>query len=519
MLIGGALYLIVDTLRVARSSAGMARLEKALAALLVPAVLLTGGYFASGPEPAAQPSVARDLIALAPRFAPERVALEPASDRPRVILLGIDGGEWGRIERGIARGGLPTFERLMRGGVRASPATLTPTYSPAIWTSVVTGVPPDVHGIDVFYLFQLPRLGVQQLYIPRGLGVVKQFLNLTGDLKRVPVTSSMRRRKAIWNLADEAGLKSAVVGLWATWPPEPLEHGLLVSDHASLARRYEWLSRRKTSRLTSGTTMYPASLEERFAALQREPSSVTREELGQFIDVDDAVWEEFEQAPAFSKGSDISAFRSSHLNDAFYLSVAEQIWEEDQPDLMIVYIKATDELSHFFYQADMVYRGEAPEGEDFGLSPVELERYGPVIDRIYAWTDQQIARLVELVDSDPNTLLIVVSDHGWEREPDGGYNHNFAPPGILILYGADVCVEGCPPLQQTSIYDVTPTILQQLGLPLSDELAGVPLPAFRTPRPTTSVAMYGPPLSAGGAVASDIDPELTEKLEALGYLD
>jgi predicted AlkP superfamily phosphohydrolase/phosphomutase len=447
------------------------------------------------------------------------VALEPARDRPRVILLGIDGADWDRIERSIARAGLPSFERLMRGGVRASPTTLTPTYSPAIWTSIVTGVPPEVHGIDVFYLFQLPRLGVRQIYIPRGLGVVQQFLNLTGDLKRVPVTSSMRRRKAIWNLADEAGLKSAVVGLWATWPPEPLEHGLLVSDHASLARRYEWLSRRKTSRLTAGTTMYPAELEQRFAALQRDPSSVSRDELGQFLEVDDAVWEEFQKATSFSKGVDISAFRSSHLNDSFHLSVAEQIWLQDEPDLMVVYIKAIDELSHFFYKADMAYRGEVPQGEDLGLSPVEIERYGPVVDRIYAWTDRQIAPLVDLVDRDPNTLLIVVSDHGWEKEPDGGYNHNFAPPGILILYGADICVEGCPPLEETSIYDVTPTILQQLGLPLSEELVGVPLPAFRTPRPTTSVAMYGPPLSAGGAVASDIDPELTEKLEALGYLD
>ena len=509
-----ALYLIVDTVRSRRAAGPRVRaLERAGAALAVPAVLLAGAYGVAGREPRA-PGEAFDVVSLAPLFAPEpEQSLEPASTRPRVLLLGLDGASWDRVERGIDEGRLPTFERLVRGGVRAPLETLVPTYSPAIWTSMTTGVRPDVHGIDTFYMFQVPRLGVGRLDIPRGLDLVEEFLTATGELVRVPVTSSLRRSKAIWNLADEAGLTTAVLGLWATWPPEPLEHGLVLSDHASLARRYEWLNRRKTSRLTPGPTTYPPELAARFESLQRAPASVTREELGQFLTVDDAVWAEFQEARRFSKAVDLSAFRSSHLNDEFYLRSAVRIWEEDRPDLMVVYAKAIDELSHFFYEMGV------PEAARLGHSPEEIARYGPVVDRAYTWTDREIAPLVELVDRDPSALLIVVSDHGWEREPDGGYDHNDGPPGILILYGADVCSSGCPDPGELSILDVAPTVLERLGLPLSLELPGRPIRAFRNPYATRTVARYGPPLGKGGAVPSEIDPELREKLRALGYMD
>ena len=492
-------------------------LERLLALLAVPAVLLGGTYFLVGDRPATHAVGANfraaDLLALAPQFAPEAVPLVARDVHPRIIILCLDGASWDRVERGIAAGRLPTFERLVEGGRTASLATLTPTYSPAIWTTVVTGVPPATHGIDTFYVFELPRFDVDRLRVPEGLDLIEEFLTASGELRRVPVTSSMRRRKALWNLADEAALKTATVGLWATWPPEPLEHGLVVSDHASLAKRQEWLDRRKSSELSRGVSMFPLELEARFAPLQRPASSVTRAELGEFLDVDDAVWSEFQAAESFTKENRLSAFRSSHLNDGFYYAAAEAIWVEDEPDLMFVYTKAIDELSHFFYRASV------PEAPELGWSEAEIARYGGVVDRAYEWTDRRIAPLVELVDADPNTLLIVLSDHGWEREPDGNYNHNHAPPGILILYGADVCRGDCAPLVEPSVFDITPTVLERLGLPLSEELRGRPLPAFDNPRPVQTVAVYGPPLHGGGAVGSELDEEMTEKLRALGYLD
>ena len=230
--------------------------------------------------------------------------------------------------------------------------------------------------------------------------------------------------------------------------------------------------------------------------------------------MDQKVWSEFGEARSFSKQVTLSAFRSSHLNDAFFLTVALELWRERMPDLLVVYAKAIDELSHFFYNASI------PEAAEFGWTEEEIRRYAGVVNSTYAWTDRQLAPLVDAVDRDGRTVLIVVSDHGWEKEPDGGYNHNDAPPGILIIYGAGVCQENCPALRDAGIFDIAPTILERLRLPISDELPGRPLlEAFTQPQEIKRVERYGARLNQARAAVSPIDSELTEKLDALGYME
>jgi hypothetical protein len=516
MLAAAALALGWSLWRRAEAGPGWLRLERALAWLAPPALLLALAFFASGPAPRG-PAREGDLIAPTPRFAAEpepALAAAAAGPRSRVLVVGLDGASWDRIERGVAAGRLPTFERLVLGGRRAPLGTLYPTHSPLIWNTIATGVPPDEHGIEDFYLTQLPRLDVELLRIPHSLDLLEDALQGIGELRRVPVTSGLRRRKALWNLADEAGLRSAVIGFWASWPPEPLRHGVVVSDHASLARRREWLDRGKTSTLTAGSTTHPRELEAELAPFQRSPDSVTREELARFLPVDDALWREFQAVREFSKEVDLSAFRSSHLNDAFYLAAARRLWDAKRPDLLFVYARAIDELSHFFYEAGV------PEAAQLGRSPEEIARYGGVVDRVYEWTDAELAPLVDAVDRDGDAVLIVVSDHGWEREADGGYNHNLRPPGILLVYGAGVCARDCPPLGDATVFDVAPTVLERLRLPISEELRGRPLvEAFDEARPVVRVAAYGRALGRARNVASDVDEALTEKLEALGYVE
>lgn len=516
MLTAASAALVWSFARRPEAGRGLRRFERALACVAPLAALLAAGFFAMSPSER-EATGSAELIAPTPRFAAEpapALAAVGTAPRSRVMVVGLDGASWDRIERGVAAGWLPTFERLMLRGRRAPLGTLYPTHSPLIWNTIATGVPPDEHGIEDFYLTQLPRLDVELLRIPQSLGFLEDTLDGLGELRRVPVTSSLRRRKALWNLADEAGLRSAVIGFWASWPPEPLRHGVVVSDHASLARRREWLDRGKTSSLTAGSTTHPPELEAELAPLQRSPDSVTREELGSFLPVDDALWREFQEVREFTKEVDLSAFRSSHLNDAFYFAVARRLWESERPDLLFVYARAIDELSHFFYEAGV------PEAAELGRSPEEIARYGSVVDRVYAWTDAKLAPLVAAVDRDPEAVLIVVSDHGWEREPDGSYNHNDRPPGILIVYGAGVCVKDCPPLRDPTVFDVAPSVLERLRLPLSQELRGRPLvEAFVEPHRLVRVARYGRPLDRARNLASDVDRELTEKLEALGYVE
>ncbi|MFQ5698736.1 MAG: alkaline phosphatase family protein [Myxococcota bacterium] len=508
--------LLVSVVRHPALRQGLLRSERVLAAGLVLAAIGSGVYVAKASPRARSSSAPVDLSRLAPRFTPEPEPLEASLRRDRrILLVGLDGASWDRIERGVATGDLPTFARLMRRGRHVPLHSFVPTYSPLIWTSIVTGVPPEVHGVDEFYLIELRSLGIDRLHLRKAYSPVRSLLDSFGDLRRIPVTSTLRKSKAIWNLADEAGLRSAVLGLWATWPPERLAHGLVVSDHASLARRYEWLVRHKTSTLTPGTTTWPPALEDRLADLQRDPMSVTREELAEFMPVDDATWAEFQAARRFSKAEPLSAFRSTFLNDGFFLAAAERLWTEANPQLMVVYARAIDELSHFFYDA-------SADDATRWWSTHDVDRFEHVVDRTYAWTDRWLARLVELVDRDPRTLLIVCSDHGWEWEPENGkYDHNLAPDGILILYGNDVCTSaGCPLERQASVYDIAPTILERLGLPLSDELVGRPLRwPFRSSGETLRVAHYQGRSNAVHSLASEIGRDLNQQLRALGYAD
>jgi hypothetical protein len=515
-LVLAAVVVAARSLRRAPAPPGLLRFERALVLALVPAALGVAAYASRGLPASSDASAPRDVLAFAPRFAaepPEAFARTNAPNRPRVLLIGLDGADWVRIERGVAAGRLPTFATLLARGVAAPLRSAEPTYSPRIWTSIATGATPAEHGIESFYLEQLPRLGVESLQLRRGLGVARAALEAAGELRFVPVTSSLRRRKALWNLADEAGLRSAVIGLWATWPPEALEHGVVVSDHASLARQQEWLDRGKTSAEAQVTT-WPPELAKELAPLQRPADSVTREELARFVALDDETWRAFEATRRFSKEVPLSAFRSSHLNDHFHARAAEWIWRERRPDLLFLYLRAVDELSHFFFEAGV------PEAESLGWSREDARRFGGVVDAAYEATDRALASLVGDALADGETLVVLVSDHGWERERDGRYDHNDAPPGIVVFAGAGVCTEACPPLDDPSIYDIAPTLLERLGLPISEELRGRPLrEAFATPRDATRVATYGARLGGSRAVASQHDAALREKLEALGYVE
>ena len=122
------------------------------------------------------------------------------------VVVGIDGGAWKVIDTLVARGELQHFRALAERGTRA---VLRTEYnaSPVIWTTIATGVRPKVHGITDFV-------------VPTAQG-------------DVPVSSTLRRVPALWNMLTRAHRRVAVLGWWATWPAEEVD-GLVASDRALL---------------------------------------------------------------------------------------------------------------------------------------------------------------------------------------------------------------------------------------------------------------------------------------------
>src|SRR6185503_11210579 len=124
------------------------------------------------------------------------------------LFVGLDGADWDLLDGYIASGTMPNLAALAREGRTGALTTIQPPLSPLVWTTEMTGVSPLEHGILDFTRFD-PRTG-----------------------EREPISRAERRVPAVWNMASAAGRSVAVLGLWATWPAEPVR-GLLVADRFS----------------------------------------------------------------------------------------------------------------------------------------------------------------------------------------------------------------------------------------------------------------------------------------------
>ncbi|MDQ2868132.1 MAG: alkaline phosphatase family protein [Verrucomicrobiota bacterium] len=123
----------------------------------------------------------------------------------RVLLVGWDSADWKIIQPLLDRGELPVLQRLIEGGVMGNLASLRPMISPMLWTSIATGKRPYRHGVCGFI-------------------EVDYEMNTV-----VPVSASTRKCRAVWDILHEAGLRTHVIGWFATHPAEPI-NGVCVSD-------------------------------------------------------------------------------------------------------------------------------------------------------------------------------------------------------------------------------------------------------------------------------------------------
>jgi predicted AlkP superfamily phosphohydrolase/phosphomutase len=137
-----------------------------------------------------------------------------ASTKPRVLILGLDGSTWDTLS-GFARDGtMPNLASFLERGTSCDLVTMVPPVTATSWTSFFTGLNPGKHGV---FEFLLRRKGLSA-------GAVSER-NPFGE---VPVNSRLRDGIPIWQLAGRAGLRSVVLGVPITYPPEKL-NGIMVS--------------------------------------------------------------------------------------------------------------------------------------------------------------------------------------------------------------------------------------------------------------------------------------------------
>src|SRR5215208_669841 len=143
----------------------------------------------------------------------------------RLVILGFDGMDPALVGRWIKDGKLPNMKRLAEQGGMYPLATTHSPESPTAWASFATGVNPGKHNIYDFLVRDTTT------YLP-DLGMVRReparfLLDYIPYAK--PKLSSLRGGTSFWVTAGKAGVRSSVLTVPVTFPPEDVANGRMLS--------------------------------------------------------------------------------------------------------------------------------------------------------------------------------------------------------------------------------------------------------------------------------------------------
>jgi len=138
------------------------------------------------------------------------------STRGRVVVLGSDGMDPRVFEKLLADSRMPNMKAVLERGGYSRLATTTPAESPVAWSSFATGMNPGKHGIFDFLhrdpLTYAPKIAPVSV-IQKKLGKPEPVCNRAGT--------------SVWKVLSDAGLRSTVVRVPVTFPPEKFNGRML----------------------------------------------------------------------------------------------------------------------------------------------------------------------------------------------------------------------------------------------------------------------------------------------------
>jgi predicted AlkP superfamily phosphohydrolase/phosphomutase/tetratricopeptide (TPR) repeat protein len=403
----------------------------------------------------------------------------------RVLLIGWDAADWEHITPLLEEGLMPTLDEFINRGVMGNLATLQPILSPMLWNSVATGKFADKHGIHGFIEPDPVNGGVR------------------------PYTSTSRKCKALWNILTQNGLRSNVVGWWASHPAEPISGTVVTNAFGGVKFDPEkgWV-------VPKGAIHPPEEAGE-LARFKVFPNELTEAHILPFIPEAAKIDQQ--------KDKRLSSFAKVLSDNASVHAVATALMETEPWDFTAVYYDGIDHFSHAF----MAYHPPKLEwikGEDFAL-------FKDVVKGAYRFHDMMLERLLDLAG--PETTVILCSDHGFEsgsQRPRGTPREPAGPAAWHRQYG--IFVMGGPGIRRderiygASLIDVAPTVLTLFGLPIGEDMDGRPLlEAFEEVPGVKTIPSWEQVDGESGmhSGAQQLDPaqanELMQQFAALGYIE
>jgi len=398
------------------------------------------------------------------------------------VVIGIDGVDVGTLTRLRADGRLPTFDRLLRGAT-VPLATSTDRDPAQVWTTLATGQPVERHGIRALEGRQLAGVEGRVGADAPGLSLLTTATDLV-RLTRPTITSGSERRvPTFWEVGASAGLRTAVIHWWATWPASD-SLGTVLSDRAIL-------------RLEQGgdlsAEIAPASL---YQALQTSASTRTAR-------VETLV---ASMAPDVSPEVAAVIDRSARL-DATVLALAIDPALGAQ-DLLTLYLPGLDIAQHALF----------PAAATDTLAPAAAAERVRALERYYVFLDRAVAATLmdDRADDAASRMTVLVTQPGRVTPTTGGAG------GVLSVSGSGATMR--PDGTTLQAEALAPTILRALGVPVADDLAtssaeSIFTAEFRAAFPLRSVATYGERRAPSTPTTGQpLDREMIERMRSLGYV-
>jgi predicted AlkP superfamily phosphohydrolase/phosphomutase len=276
-----------------------------------------------------------------------------SAGKRKVLILGLDGATWDVLGPLARDGTMPNLGSLMARGVVSDLVSLVPPVTATSWSTFVTGLNPGKHGVFEFLL--------------RRKGLSRAAVSKRNPFGEVPVNSTLRDGVPIWELAGRAGMRSVVIGVPITYPPEQI-NGFMIGDFLTPygKRDFTW------------PPSLLAELETRFGPYKLYHREVySKRGVGRVID---------------------ELFDVLDLN----LKVTRHMLRETDWNLFISHIWGTDRVQHELWH---VLDPTHPRHD-----PAEGKRFGPRIKQFYAALDKGLG---DIMEDAGECDLVVASDHGF----------------------------------------------------------------------------------------------------------
>lgn len=306
-----------------------------------------------------------------------------ASSQPRLVVMGWDGATWDLILPLLEDGKLPNLQRLMHSGGHGVLQSLEPMDSPALWTSIATGLPQEKHGVTGFFATR------QNVAAPR-----------------------------IWDVASAHGLKVGLYAWMVTWPVHDSFSFVIPSWMARSTEtrpsEYACVQELKLGQARHGGPVHPwRSLLD--CARQGARLQACRG-LACFFARD--YWGLSEEENLASR-----MLAEARLETDMFLALLRRF----KPDVATFSLYGSDKLAHRFWHY------MTPEAFPHLELPANLHLKSVIVE-YYQEADQALGRIQAAIS--PDTHLVVISDHGMKADPAAPRRYFADVPRLLETVGA-----------------------------------------------------------------------------------